>query len=81
MSLTGFIIVDQRAQVLEWVSEGGGVTLDGQQRVNADFIIECHGLSSITNDISHSTVVSTHWIRSCLEVCYTFVLLVGICFL
>ncbi|XP_020107037.1 DNA topoisomerase 2-binding protein 1-A isoform X2 [Ananas comosus] len=58
---------DRRAQVLEWVSEGGGVTLDGQQRVNADFIIECHGLSSITNDISHSTVVSTHWIRSCLE--------------
>ncbi|XP_073012822.1 uncharacterized protein [Typha latifolia] len=58
---------DRRGQVIEWVKQGGGVVMDDRQKINVDFIIECHGVLGISDDISHSTSVSTHWIRSCLE--------------
>ncbi|KAL5204766.1 hypothetical protein ABZP36_009637 [Zizania latifolia] len=58
---------DRRAQVVDWVREGGGIMVDDAQSTFVDFIIESHGQSSMLRDFSHSTVVSTHWIRSCLE--------------
>lgn len=42
--------------------------MDNIESTLVDFIIECHGRSSIPCDFSCSTVVSTHWIKSCLEV-------------
>jgi hypothetical protein len=61
-------IFDQRAQVVDWVREGGGIMVDDAQSTVVDFIIESHGQNSMLRDSSHSTAVSTHWIRSCLEV-------------
>jgi topoisomerase (DNA) II binding protein 1 len=60
-------IFDQRAQVVDWVREGGGIMVDDAQSTVVDFIIESHGQNSMLRDSSHSTAVSTHWIRSCLE--------------
>uniref|UniRef100_A0A0E0R567 BRCT domain-containing protein n=1 Tax=Oryza rufipogon TaxID=4529 RepID=A0A0E0R567_ORYRU len=58
---------DRRAQVVDWVREGGGIMVDDAQSTVVDFIIESHGQNSMLRDSSHSTAVSTHWIRSCLE--------------
>ncbi|XP_062198046.1 uncharacterized protein LOC133900812 [Phragmites australis] len=58
---------DKRPEVVDWVSEGGGTMVDDIQSTVVDFIIECHGQNSMPCDFSHSTVVSTQWIRSCLE--------------
>lgn len=43
--------------------------MDDIQSTPVDFIIECHGHSSMPCDFALSTVVSTQWIRSCLDVC------------
>lgn len=60
---------DKRPEVVDWVRDGGGVMVDDNdiQSTVVDFIIECHGQNSLPCDFSHSTVVSTQWIRSCLE--------------
>ncbi|OQU83056.1 hypothetical protein SORBI_3005G068800 [Sorghum bicolor] len=58
---------DKRPEVVDWVRDGGGVMVDDIQSTAVDFIIECHGQNSLPCDFSHSTVVSTQWIRSCLE--------------
>lgn len=42
--------------------------VDDIQSTVVDFIIESHGQKSLPYDFPCSTVVSTHWIRSCLEV-------------
>jgi topoisomerase (DNA) II binding protein 1 len=60
--------MNQRPEVVDWVRDGGGVMVDDIQSTAVDFIIECHGQNSLPCDFSHSTVVSTQWIRSCLEV-------------
>ncbi|RRT59805.1 hypothetical protein B296_00015614 [Ensete ventricosum] len=57
----------QRAQVIEWVGEGGGMIVDNHHKMNANFIIERHGLLHVPAGASQTTVVSTQWIRSCLE--------------
>jgi len=44
--------------------------VDDIQSKTVNYTIECHGRNSMPCDFSHSTVVSTHWIRSCLEVCF-----------
>lgn len=36
---------------------------------NVHFTIECHGVIPKSADASKTTYVSSHWIRSCLEVC------------
>ncbi|CAD6254379.1 unnamed protein product [Miscanthus lutarioriparius] len=61
---------DKRPEVVDWVRDGGGVMVDDNdiQSTVVDFIIECHGQNSLPCDLSHSAVVSTQWIRSCLEV-------------
>lgn len=43
--------------------------MDDQRKMNTDFIVECHGLFQSATNISQSSVVSTHWIRSSLDVC------------
>ncbi|CAD6254402.1 unnamed protein product [Miscanthus lutarioriparius] len=60
---------DKRPEVVDWVRDGGGVMVDDNdiQSTVVDFIIECHGQNSLPCDLSHSAVVSTQWIRSCLE--------------
>ncbi|TVU26224.1 hypothetical protein EJB05_28761 [Eragrostis curvula] len=58
---------DKRPEVVDWVREGGGIIVDNIQSTPVEFIIECHGRSSMPCDFSRSTVVSTQWIRSCLE--------------
>uniref|UniRef100_A0A804JKA6 BRCT domain-containing protein n=1 Tax=Musa acuminata subsp. malaccensis TaxID=214687 RepID=A0A804JKA6_MUSAM len=58
---------DRRAQVIEWVGEGGGMMVDDHHKMNANFIIERHGLLHVPAGASQTTVVSTQWIRSCLE--------------
>lgn len=59
--------MNQRPEVVDWVRDGGGVMVDDIHSTAADFIIECHGQNSLPCDFSHS-LVSTQWIRSCLEV-------------
>ncbi|KAJ1274902.1 hypothetical protein BS78_05G095500 [Paspalum vaginatum] len=66
-SFTNSLSHDKRPEVVDWIREGGGVMVDDIQSTVADFIIECHGQSIMPFGLSHSTFVSTHWIRSCLE--------------
>ncbi|CAO2152844.1 unnamed protein product [Urochloa humidicola] len=58
---------DKRPEVVDWIREGGGIVVDHIQSTIVDYIIECHGRNSMPCDFSHSTVVSTQWIRSCFE--------------
>ncbi|XP_008781616.2 DNA topoisomerase 2-binding protein 1-A isoform X2 [Phoenix dactylifera] len=58
---------DRRAQIIEWIRQGGGVIVDNQHKMKVHFIIERHGVLQIRPDVTESTVVSTHWIRCCLE--------------
>uniref|UniRef100_A0A0D9XPZ4 BRCT domain-containing protein n=1 Tax=Leersia perrieri TaxID=77586 RepID=A0A0D9XPZ4_9ORYZ len=58
---------DRRAEVVDWVKDGGGSIVDDAQSTVVDFIVESHGQNSMPCDFSHSSVVSTHWINSCLE--------------
>lgn len=57
----------QRAEIIGWIDQGGGEVVDYIVDQNVDFTIECHGVIP-TADMSQSTNVSSHWIRSCLEV-------------
>ncbi|PKA66789.1 BRCT domain-containing protein [Apostasia shenzhenica] len=60
--------MEQRAEVIEWVKQGGGVILDDPTKANSDFIIESHGLPQVLPaSICQSIAISTHWIRSSLE--------------
>lgn len=52
------------------------MVVDDAQATAVDFIIECHGQNSMQCDYSHSTVVSTQWIASCIEV-HVYVLMVA----
>ncbi|KAF8711199.1 hypothetical protein HU200_029215 [Digitaria exilis] len=58
---------DKRPEVVDWIREGGGIVVDDMQSTTVDYTIECHGQNSMPCDFSHSTVVSTQWIRSCFE--------------
>ncbi|XP_077224366.1 transcription coactivator isoform X2 [Tasmannia lanceolata] len=58
---------DRRAEIVEWVIQGGGMVIDDQEQQNVHFIIELHGQISRHANVSQSTIVSSHWIRSCLE--------------
>lgn len=58
----------QRVEIIEWINQGGGAVVEdpGMQTVN--FIVECHGVKHKVG-ITKSTFVSSHWVKSCLEVC------------
>ncbi|KAJ4795230.1 DNA topoisomerase 2-binding protein 1 [Rhynchospora pubera] len=60
---------DRRGEVIEWVEEGGGIVIEDPKRTAVHFLIECHGLNACTTSTSSPpcTVVTTQWIRSCLE--------------
>ncbi|XP_043703207.1 DNA topoisomerase 2-binding protein 1-A-like isoform X3 [Telopea speciosissima] len=57
---------DRRDEIIEWVKQGGGALVDDQVK-NVHFTIECHGLIQKPADNSQTIIVSSHWIRSCLE--------------
>ncbi|XP_042476122.1 DNA topoisomerase 2-binding protein 1-A-like isoform X2 [Macadamia integrifolia] len=57
---------DRRDEIVEWVKQGGGALVDDQVK-NVHFTIECHGLIQTPADNSQAIIVSSHWIRSCLE--------------
>ncbi|XP_054788332.1 uncharacterized protein LOC129294174 isoform X2 [Prosopis cineraria] len=58
---------ERRDEVVQWISQGGGELVDGHAKQNAHYTIECHGVTSRLEDISQTTCISSHWIRSCLE--------------
>ncbi|XP_058097430.1 uncharacterized protein LOC131242662 isoform X2 [Magnolia sinica] len=58
---------DRRAEIVEWINEGGGLVVNDQGKQNVHFTIACHGLKQRPADASQSTSVSSHWIRYCLE--------------
>ncbi|XP_059630648.1 uncharacterized protein LOC132273665 isoform X2 [Cornus florida] len=58
---------DRRAEIVEWVNQGGGEVVDDQIDQNVHFTIECHGVVPSVAGATRSISISSHWIRSCLE--------------
>ncbi|XP_044480329.1 DNA topoisomerase 2-binding protein 1-A-like isoform X1 [Mangifera indica] len=58
---------DRRAEIVQWVNQGGGEVLNDQIKHDVHFTVECHGRITVFVDASHTTFVSSHWIHSCLE--------------
>ncbi|XVF79355.1 hypothetical protein PTKIN_Ptkin14bG0215200 [Pterospermum kingtungense] len=55
-----------RAEIVEWVNQGGGEVVKDRGEMNVNFIIECHGV--IPRPIIGSQIyVSAHRVQSCLE--------------
>ncbi|XP_043721482.1 DNA topoisomerase 2-binding protein 1-A-like isoform X2 [Telopea speciosissima] len=57
---------ERRAEIVEWIKQGGGALVDDQVQ-NVHFTVECHGVMRRPADTSQCTIVSSHWIRSCVE--------------
>lgn len=51
-----------------WINEGGGEVVDDQNGKNVHYIVERHGVGPSLTNTTRITCVTTHWIRSCLEV-------------
>ena len=45
--------------------------MDDRVKQNMHYTIQCHGVITRSVDALQTTCVSSHWIRSCLEVCVT----------
>ncbi|KDP32858.1 hypothetical protein JCGZ_12150 [Jatropha curcas] len=60
---------DRRAEIVQWVSQGGGEMLEDHVKENVHFTIECHGVTPRSVDVPETTYVSSHWVHSCLEAC------------
>lgn len=58
---------ERRAEVVQWISQGGGEIISEQTKQCAHYTIECHGVTPMLTDDSKSFYISSHWIRSCLE--------------
>ncbi|XP_031281662.1 DNA topoisomerase 2-binding protein 1-A isoform X3 [Pistacia vera] len=58
---------DRRAEIVQWVNQGGGEVVNDLIKQNVHFTIECHGGVTACVDAPHTTYVSSHWIHSCLE--------------
>ncbi|KAM3358278.1 DNA topoisomerase 2-binding protein 1 isoform X1 [Capsicum galapagoense] len=58
---------DRRAEIIEWVKQGGGVVVEDQDKTIVHFTVECHGMLRSEKDGAAATFVSSHWIKSCLE--------------
>lgn len=66
LSLSHFILfLKQRSEIIQWIKQGEGEVVDDHIQDNVNFVIECHGVVPNCTQITH---VSSHWIRSCLEV-------------
>ncbi|XP_050213388.1 uncharacterized protein LOC126664850 isoform X2 [Mercurialis annua] len=59
--------LDRRAEIVQWVSQGGGEMVEDNVKEDVHFTIECHGMISGSVDGPQTTYVSSHWVRSCLE--------------
>uniref|UniRef100_A0A7N1A5H3 BRCT domain-containing protein n=1 Tax=Kalanchoe fedtschenkoi TaxID=63787 RepID=A0A7N1A5H3_KALFE len=42
--------------------------MDDNTGKSADFIVECHGIKPKYATATRTTVVSSHWVRCCLQV-------------
>ncbi|KAJ0085046.1 hypothetical protein Patl1_08273 [Pistacia atlantica] len=58
---------DRRAEIVQWVNQGGGEVVNDLIKQNVHFTIECHGGVTACVDAPNTTYVSSHWIHSCLE--------------
>ncbi|MCD7450160.1 hypothetical protein HAX54_003941 [Datura stramonium] len=58
---------DRRAEIVEWISQGGGVVVEDQNETNVHFTVQCHGMLCSEKEGAAATFVSSHWIKSCLE--------------
>ncbi|XP_020202421.1 DNA topoisomerase 2-binding protein 1-A [Cajanus cajan] len=59
---------ERRAEIVQWISQGGGEIISGQTKHSVHYTIECHGVTPMLTGHSKSLHISSHWIRSCLEV-------------
>ncbi|XP_031745442.1 DNA topoisomerase 2-binding protein 1-A-like isoform X1 [Cucumis sativus] len=57
---------DRRAEIVEWINQGGGEVVEDHMKQKVHFTVECHGGIPRSTDV-HSTYVSSHRVRSCLE--------------
>ncbi|CAH9113756.1 unnamed protein product [Cuscuta epithymum] len=57
----------QRADIVQWVNQGGGELVDSQIKGYVHFVIECHGVIPSQTDAAIGSYVTSHWIKSCLE--------------
>lgn len=53
---------------MQWINLGGGEVLIDKAKQKVHFMIECHGVISRSADDPQTLYVSSHWVRSCLEV-------------
>ncbi|KAF6170501.1 hypothetical protein GIB67_031909 [Kingdonia uniflora] len=53
---------DRRAEIIEWINQGGGGIVVEQSNKNVQFTIECHGLMPRPADSSQTTIISSQWI-------------------
>ncbi|KAJ1397083.1 BRCT domain [Sesbania bispinosa] len=58
---------ERRAEIVQWIIQGGGKIINGQTKQSVHYTIECHGLTPRLTGDCESTHISSHWIRSCLE--------------
>ncbi|XP_031737173.1 uncharacterized protein LOC116402160 isoform X2 [Cucumis sativus] len=58
---------DRRAEIVEWINQGGGEVVEDHMKQKVHFTVECHGGIPRSTDV-HSTYVSSHRVRSCLEI-------------
>ncbi|KAL1320008.1 hypothetical protein AAHE18_14G025300 [Arachis hypogaea] len=61
---------ERRAEVIEWIHQGGGQVISGKVKHGVHFTVECHGVTPMMTANSQNTYVSSHWIRSCLQAGY-----------
>jgi len=62
------LITFQRGEIVQWISQGGGEVISGKTKQIVHYTVECHGVTPMLTDDSTSLDISSHWIRSCLEV-------------
>ncbi|TKY56104.1 DNA topoisomerase 2-binding protein 1-A [Spatholobus suberectus] len=58
---------ERRAEIVQWISQGGGQIISGQTKQSVHYTIESHGVTPMLTGGSKSLYISSHWIRSCLE--------------
>ncbi|XP_076924900.1 uncharacterized protein LOC143587514 [Bidens hawaiensis] len=57
----------QRGEIVDWIHKGGGEVADSRTEINANYIVEAHGVLCSPTQFTSVTNVSSHWIRSCLQ--------------
>ncbi|KAI3669544.1 hypothetical protein L6452_40783 [Arctium lappa] len=57
----------QRAEIVDWIHEGGGKVVDSRTEETVNYTVESHGVLFSPTQFSGATKVSSHWIYSCLQ--------------